>query len=156
MKCPFCGHADSNVRETRAADDNASIRRRRECPECGARFTTFERAQLRELMVVKSDGTRQLFDREKLIRSMSVALRKRPVGPEQIEKAADSIQRQLETMGEAEIKARDVGAKVMAALASLDQVAYVRYASVYKDFREASDFNEFLDDLESLREGVKH
>lgn len=107
-------------------------------------------------MILKSDGTRQPFDREKLIRSMSVALRKRPVTPEQIEKAADSIQRQLETMGESDIKTGDIGARVMAALANLDQVAYVRYASVYKNFREASDFNEFLDDLEQLREGVKH
>lgn len=152
MKCPFCGHTDSNVRDSRQADDGASIRRRRECPECSARFTTFERVQLRDLFIVKADGSRQPFDREKLIRSMSIALRKRPVSVEQIEKIADSIQRQLETMGDTEITTSIVGEKVMRALAGLDQVAYVRYASVYKDFRETSDFNEFLDDLGKLRE----
>lgn len=157
MKCPFCGHTDSNVRDSRQADDGASIRRRRECPECSARFTTFERVQLRDLFIVKADGSRQPFEREKLIRSMSIALRKRPVTPEQIEKIADSIQRQLETMGDTEITTSIVGEKVMRALAGLDQVAYVRYASVYKDFRETSDFNEFLDDLGKLREDrVKH
>ncbi len=155
MKCPFCAHADSNVRDSRSADDGASIRRRRECPECGARFTTYERVQLRDLMILKSDGTKQPFEREKLVRSMLIALRKRPVTQEQIEKAVDSIQRQLETMGESDITTRDIGAKVMAALGHLDQVAYIRYASVYKDFRETSDFNEFLDDLDKLREDVK-
>ncbi len=155
MKCPFCNNADSNVRDSRQADDGASIRRRRECPECTARFTTFERVQLRDLTIIKSDGSRKQFDREKLIRSMSIATAKRPVATEQIEKIADSIQRQLETMGEAEITTAIVGEKVMRALAGLDQVAYVRYASVYKDFRETTDFNEFLDDLGKLRE-TKH
>lgn len=155
MKCPFCGNTDSNVRDSRQADDGASIRRRRECPECSARFTTFERVQLRDLMILKSDGTRQPFQREKLIRSMSIATAKRPVASEQIEKIADSIQRQLETMGDAEITTVMVGEKIMRALAAVDQVAYVRYASVYKDFRETSDFNEFLDDLGKLRE-TKH
>jgi len=155
MKCPFCGNTDSNVRDSRQADDGASIRRRRECPECSARFTTFERVHLRDLSILKSDGTRQAFQREKLIRSMSIATAKRPVASEQIEKIADSIQRQLETMGDAEITTVMVGEKIMRALAAVDQVAYVRYASVYKDFRETSDFNEFLDDLGKLRE-AKH
>lgn len=155
MKCPFCNNADSNVRDSRQADDGASIRRRRECPECSARFTTFERVQLRELFILKADGSRKPFDREKLIRSMSIASAKRPVTAEQIEKIADSIQRQLETMGDSDITTQSIGEKVMRALAGLDQVAYVRYASVYKDFRETSDFNEFLDDLGKLRE-TKH
>lgn len=155
MKCPFCGNTDSNVRDSRQTDDGASIRRRRECPECGARFTTFERVQLRELMVLKSDGKRQPFEREKLIRSMSVALRKRPINTEQIEKIADSIQRQLETMGDQDITTHDIGELVMRGLASLDQVAFIRYASVYRDFRNITDFNAFMEDLDKRRGGEK-
>ncbi len=152
MKCPFCGNGDSSVRDSRQTDDGSSIRRRRECPECAARFTTFERVQLRDLIVLKADGEQQPFDRSKLLRSMSIALQKRPVKLDQIEKIADSIQRQLETLGEAEITTQMIGAKVMQSLAALDQIAYVRYASVYKNFEETSDFNEFLDDINKLRE----
>lgn len=151
MKCPFCGNTDSNVRDSRQTDDGASIRRRRECPECGARFTTFERVHLRDLMVLKADGKRQPFEREKMIRSMSVALRKRPINAEQVEKIADSIQRQLETMGDQDITTHDIGELVMRGLASLDQVAFIRYASVYRDFRNITDFNAFLEDLDKLR-----
>lgn len=152
MKCPFCGHLDTNVRDSRQTEDGSSIRRRRECPACSARFTTFERAQLRDLIVLKSDGDRQPFEREKILRSMSIALRKRPVKGEQIEKIADSIQRQLETQGDSEITTQLIGEKVMRALAGLDQIAYVRYASVYKNFKETNDFNEFLDEINQMRE----
>lgn len=154
MKCPFCAHTDTSVRDSRQTDDGSSIRRRRECPECAARFTTFERVQLRDLVVLKADGEQQPFDRSKLVRSMSISLQKRPVKIEQIEKIADSIQRQLETMGDTDITTTMIGEKVMRALASLDQIAYVRYASVYKNFKETSDFNEFLDDINKLREEV--
>jgi transcriptional repressor NrdR len=147
MKCPFCANSDTQVKDSRPSEDNAAIRRRRQCDACGARFTTFERAQLRDLIVVKNDGDKQIFDRDKLVRSLNVALRKRPVEGEQIERAVNSIVRQLESSGETEIPTGKVGELVMAALAKLDQVAYVRYASVYKDFREASDFNEFLETL---------
>lgn len=153
MKCPFCGHTESNVRDSRQTEDGSSIRRRRECPACSARFTTFERAQLRDLIVLKSDGDRQPFEREKILRSMSIALRKRPIKSDQIEKIADSIQRQLETTGESEITTQLIGEKVMRALAGLDQIAYVRYASVYRNFKETNDFNEFLDEINQLREG---
>ncbi len=147
MKCPFCANSDTQVKDSRPSEDNAAIRRRRQCDACGARFTTFERAQLRDLIVVKNDGDKQVFDRDKLVRSLNVALRKRPVESEQIERAVNSIVRQLESSGETEIPTGKVGELVMLALAKLDQVAYVRYASVYKDFREASDFNEFLETL---------
>jgi transcriptional repressor NrdR len=144
MRCPFCGFEDTQVKDSRPTDDRASIRRRRLCPNCAARFTTFERVQLRELTVVKKDGERQPFDRDKLARSLFIALRKRPVEPERIERVINSIVRQLESSGESEIPSEQVGGLVMEALAQLDQVAYVRFASVYRNFREAKDFGEFI------------
>lgn len=147
MRCPFCNNDDTQVKDSRPTDDNSAIRRRRSCQQCGARFTTFERIQLRELTVVKTTGQHEPFDREKLIYSLRLALRKRPVTAEQIETVTSSIVRQLETMGESEIPSQRIGELAMSALAHLDTVAYVRYASVYKDFREASDFNEFVQSL---------
>jgi transcriptional repressor NrdR len=147
MRCPFCGNDDTQVKDSRPTEDNSAIRRRRVCSQCGARFTTFERVQLRELIVVKSNGDREPFDRDKLVRSMRIALRKRPVEPDKLERVINSIVRQLESSGESEVPAKQVGEMAMQALATLDQVAYVRYASVYRNFREASDFNEFLDHL---------
>ena len=144
MRCPFCGCLDSQVKDSRSSEDGAAIRRRRLCPECGGRFTTFERGQLRELTIVKRSGRRNPFDREKLIRSISIALRKRPVDPERVERMVSGIIRQLESMGETEIGSQVVGEMVMKALKSLDEVAYVRYASVYRDFRETNDFAKFL------------
>jgi len=146
MRCPFCGHDESQVKDSRPSEDGAVIRRRRLCPECGGRFTTFERVQLRELTIVKRSGRRAPFDREKLVRSISVALRKRPVEPEQLEQMVSTIVRQLESMGETEIPSNVVGEMVMKALKSLDEVAYVRYASVYRDFRQTQDFAKFLGD----------
>ena len=143
MKCPFCAHEDSQVKDSRPTDDGAAIRRRRQCEGCGARFTTFERIQLREMNVVKSDGRREPFDRAKLERSISVACRKRPVDPARIERLATAIQRQIETSGDSEIAATAVGGMVMDGLKALDSVAYIRFASVYKDFREAKDFEDF-------------
>jgi len=144
MRCPFCGFEDTQVKDSRPTDDRASIRRRRLCPNCAARFTTFERVQLRELTVVKKDGEREPFDRDKLARSLFIALRKRPVEGERIERVINSIVRQLESSGESEIPSEQVGGLVMEALAQLDQVAYVRFASVYRNFREAKDFGEFI------------
>ena len=144
MRCPFCGHDDTNVRDSRPAEDNASIRRRRFCPGCDARFTTFERVQLRDLTVVKSDGQREAFEREKLLRSLRIALRKRPVEADRIEKVVNHIVRQLESSGEHEIPTKAVGEIVMGHLLALDQVAYVRYASVYRDFDAACEFNELV------------
>jgi transcriptional repressor NrdR len=138
MRCPFCGFEDTQVKDSRPTDDRAAIRRRRFCPNCAARFTTFERVQLRELTVVKKNGQREPFERDKLARSIHVALRKRPVEPEKVERVINSMVRQLESSGESEIPL------VMEALASLDQVAYVRFASVYRNFREAKDFGEFV------------
>jgi transcriptional repressor NrdR len=143
MRCPFCGHDDSQVKDSRPTEDNSAIRRRRQCEACGGRFTTFERIQLRELTVVKTEGKREPFEREKLERSLSVACRKRPVDSVQIEKLASGIQRQLETLGESEIESKRIGEFVMAGLKSLDSVAYIRFASVYKDFSEAKDFEDF-------------
>jgi len=147
MRCPFCTNEDSQVKDSRSADDGSAIRRRRECPSCGARFTTFERVQLRDLNVLKNDGSKEPFDREKLIRSLRTPLRKRPVGAEAVERAVNGIVRQLETSADGEVTSSQIGELVMQALANLDQVAYVRYASVYRDFREASDFKDFLGDL---------
>lgn len=144
MRCPFCSHDDTQVKDSRPTEDNSAIRRRRLCPNCGARFTTFERVQLRELTVVKSDGKRQPFDRDKLMRSMQIALQKRPVDAERLERVVNGIVRRLESSGETEIPSKVVGEMVMDALASLDGVAYVRFASVYRNFREASDFGEFV------------
>jgi transcriptional repressor NrdR len=144
MRCPFCGHGESQVRDSRPSEEGASIRRRRSCPQCGGRFTTFERVQLRELTIVKRSGRRAPFDRDKLVRSISVAIRKRPVDPERVERLVNTIVRQLESMGETEIASHVVGEMVMKALKSLDDVAYVRYASVYRDFRHTDDFAHFL------------
>lgn len=144
MRCPFCGELESQVKDSRPSEDGAAIRRRRLCPSCGGRFTTFERVQLRELTIVKRSGRRTPFDREKLIRSMAVALRKRPVEPERVERMVSGIVRQLESLGETEIPSHVVGEMLMKALKSLDEVAYVRYASVYRDFRETQDFARFL------------
>ncbi len=150
MRCPFCSNEETQVKDSRPTEDNASIRRRRSCPECGGRFTTFERIQLRDLMVLKNTGEREPFDREKLLRSMRIPLRKRPVTEEKIDKVVSGIVRQLEAMGD-DITSKQIGELVMQSLAALDQVAYIRYASVYRDFREVSDFNEFLGDIQKLR-----
>ena len=143
MRCPFCSHEASQVKDSRPTEDGSAIRRRRQCEDCGARFTTFERIQLRELTVVKSQSRREPFDRTKLERSVAIALRKRPVPPERIDKLLSSIQRQLETSCESEVSSSTIGEMVMNALKTLDTVAYIRFASVYKDFREARDFEEF-------------
>jgi len=148
MRCPFCGHNDTQVKDSRPTEDNTAIRRRRACPECGARFTTFERVHLRELTVVKANGKREVFEREKMERSMRIALRKRPVEEDRINRVLTSMVRRLETSGETEIPAGQVGELVMEALRSLDSVAYVRFASVYKDFREAKDFEAFIGALD--------
>ena len=147
MKCPFCGVEDTQVKDSRPAEDGAAIRRRRACASCGARFTTFERVQLRDITVLKTDGRRAPFDREKLARSIRVALRKRPVDEDRIERLVNSIQRRLETEGETEIPSRKIGELVMESLRELDQVAYVRFASVYRNFGEAKDFQAFLGEL---------
>jgi len=144
MRCPFCGHDDTQVKDSRPTDDNAAIRRRRSCPSCQSRFTTFERVQIRELVVVKKDGGRAPFDREKLVKSLRIALRKRPVDEEQIERIVNGIHRRLESLGETEVPTKIVGEMVMEVLMDLDKVAYVRYASVYRNFREAKDFEDFL------------
>jgi transcriptional repressor NrdR len=144
MRCPFCGCEDTQVKDSRPTDDRAAIRRRRLCPNCAARFTTFERVQLRELTVIKKDGQREPFERDKLARSIYVSLRKRPVEPERVERVINSIVRQLESSGESDIPSEQIGGLVMEALATLDQVAYIRFASVYRNFREAKDFGEFL------------
>ncbi len=151
MRCPFCGHEDTQVKDSRPTEDNAAIRRRRYCSACGSRFTTFERIQLRELMVVKSSGEKVPFDRDKLLRSLKIALRKRPVEDERIERLVNSIQRRLETLGENEIPTKVVGEMVMDQLKELDPVAYVRFASVYRNFREAKDFEEFVGKLGDTR-----
>ncbi|MDG2205994.1 MAG: transcriptional regulator NrdR [Alphaproteobacteria bacterium] len=150
MRCPFCGHSDSQVKDSRPTEDNAAIRRRRFCPECGSRWTTFERVQLRELTVVKKEGEKAPFDREKLARSLRIALRKRPVKAERIERIVNSIQRQLEASGESEIPTKAIGQMVMENLKDLDQVGYVRFASVYRNFREAKDFEDFVENLGEL------
>lgn len=144
MKCPFCGHLESQVKDSRPSEDGAAIRRRRSCPECNGRFTTFERVQLRELIILKRSGRRSPFDREKLMRSIAVAIRKRQIDPERVERMVSGIVRQLESRGETEIDSSVVGELVMKALKALDEVAYVRYASVYRDFRETQDFARFL------------
>ena len=144
MRCPFCGHDDTQVKDSRPTEDNTSIRRRRFCQSCGARFTTFERVHLRELTVVKKSGQRVPFDRDKLERSMRIALRKRPVDPERVDRVISGIVRRLESSGETEIAVGQIGETVMDALANLDPVAYVRFASVYRNFREAKDFGDFI------------
>jgi len=154
MRCPFCGHLESQVKDSRPSEDGAAIRRRRLCPECGGRFTTFERVQLRELTILKRSGRRTPFERDKLARSIAVAIRKRPIDPERVERMISSITRQLESMGETELPSSAVGELVMAQLKALDDVAYVRYASVYRDFRETQDFAQFLS-AEGLSEATE-
>ena len=148
MRCPFCGHDDTQVKDSRPADDNAAIRRRRSCGNCGQRFTTVERVQLRELIVAKADGRRVAFDRDKLARSVRIALRKRPVDQERIELIVNGIVRQLEASGDSEVPSSQIGELVMETLKTVDAVAYVRFASVYRDFREARDFETFLGSLD--------
>ncbi|WP_112663584.1 transcriptional regulator NrdR [Microvirga flavescens] len=147
MRCPYCGSLDTQVKDSRPTDDASAIRRRRICPDCGGRFTTFERVQLRELFVLKKSGRRVPFDRDKLERSVEVALRKRPVDPERVERMVNGIVRQLESQGEPEVPSEMVGELIMEGLKGLDDIAYVRFASVYKDFRNAKDFEEILDKL---------
>jgi len=143
LRCPYCGHEDSQVKDSRPTDDGAAIRRRRQCEGCAARFTTFERIQLRELTVVKSEDRREPFDRDKLARSVAIACRKRPIEPVRFERLISGIQRQLETGGDSEVTSKRIGELVMEGLRGLDSVAYIRFASVYKDFAEARDFREF-------------
>jgi transcriptional repressor NrdR len=153
MRCPFCNSEDTQVKDSRPSEDGTAIRRRRYCPDCGGRFTTFERVQLRELTVVKRSGRRVPFDRDKLMRSVQVALRKRPVDPERVERLVSGIVRRLESLGESDIKSETIGKLIMEALKVLDDVAYVRFASVYKNFREAKDFEELLGELTGEGEG---
>ena len=147
MRCPFCGSDDTQVKDSRPTEDNATIRRRRYCPSCGSRFTTFERVQLRELTVVKKDGDKAPFDRDKVMRSLKIALRKRPVGDDKIARVVNGIQRRLEPLGETEIPTKVVGEMIMDNLRDLDAIAYVRFASVYRNFRETKDFEEFIGEL---------
>ncbi|MGE4526930.1 MAG: transcriptional regulator NrdR [Rhodospirillaceae bacterium] len=144
MRCPFCGNDDTQVKDSRPTEDNSAIRRRRSCPSCGSRFTTFERVQIREMIVVKKDGRRTPFDRDKLARSIQVAVRKRAVDQERIERLVTVIQRRLESSGETEVASEHIGEMVMEALLALDPVAYIRFASVYKNFREVKDFEELV------------
>lgn len=153
MRCPFCGHDASQVKDSRPTDDGAAIRRRRQCEGCAARFTTFERIQLRELTVVKSEERREPFDREKMLRSIAIAARKRPIEPVQLERLVSGIQRQLETGGDAEVSAKRIGEMVMEGLKGLDSVAYICFASVYRDFSEARDFEEFAGTVEEAARG---
>ncbi|TAJ73135.1 MAG: transcriptional repressor NrdR [Phenylobacterium sp.] len=154
MRCPFCGHDETQVKDSRPSEDGAAIRRRRLCPACEGRFTTFERVQLRELTILKRSGRRTPFDRDKLARSLSIALRKRPVEPERVERMISAIVRQLESMGETELPSSTIGELIMKHLKQLDDVAYVRYASVYRDFKETDDFAKFLG-AEGLSEAVE-
>jgi len=154
MRCPYCGATDTQVKDSRPTEDDNAIRRRRNCVECGGRFTTFERVQLRELTVLKRSGRRVPFDRDKLVRSVQVALRKRPVEPERVERMISGIVRQLESRGEQEIPAEEIGRLVMDGLKNLDAVAYVRFASVYRDFREAKDFETFVGELAEDKAGT--
>jgi transcriptional repressor NrdR len=147
MRCPFCNHEDTQVKDSRPSEDGSSIRRRRFCPACNSRFTTFERVQLRELTVVKSNNERRLFDRDKIARSMAIALRKRPVDADNVEMAINRIVQKLESEGESDIPTRRIGALVMDELKKLDAVAYIRYASVYRDFGSVDDFENFVDKL---------
>ena len=147
MRCPFCGNLDSQVKDSRPAEDNVAIRRRRYCPACGGRFTTYERVQLRDLVVVKSTGRREDFDRDKMARSIRIAMQKRPVAPDRIETMSSGIVRRLESTGETDIPSKLIGEIVMEALSRIDNVAYVRFASVYKNFQNADDFDKFVSEL---------
>jgi transcriptional repressor NrdR len=151
MRCPYCSNEDTQVKDSRPTEDNTSIRRRRFCTACGGRFTTFERVQLRELTIIKTNGRRVPFERDKLMRSVQIAMRKRPVEPERVERMVSGIVRRLESMGESEILSREVGELVMKGLASIDTVAYVRFASVYKNFHEAKDFEDILGEISGPR-----
>ena len=153
MRCPYCMNADTQVKDSRPTEENTVIRRRRVCPDCGGRFTTFERIQLRELTIIKNTGRKVPFDRDKLMRSVQIALRKRPVEPERIERMVSGIVRRLENLGESEVPAKLVGELVMEGLYALDQVGYVRFASVYRNFREAKDFEEFLGEMSIQSDG---
>ena len=148
MRCPFCGNEDTQVRDSRPTEEASSIRRRRQCLACGGRFTTFERIQMRDLTVVKRSGRRTPFDRDKLMRSVQIAIRKRDIDPEKIERMVTGIIRQLESTGESDIPSNLIGSLIMAALRELDMVAYVRFASVYKNFKEAKDFEQFIGNLD--------
>ncbi|MBB4857145.1 transcriptional repressor NrdR [Novosphingobium chloroacetimidivorans] len=150
MRCPFCAHEDSQVKDSRPTEDNTSIRRRRQCGSCGARFTTFERVQLREITVIKTDGSRQPFDRSKIEQSVSLACRKRSVERDKIDRLVSGVQRQVETMGESEVSSLAIGEMVMDGLRQLDSVAYIRFASVYRDFSEARDFEEFASTVRGI------
>ena len=153
MRCPFCAYDNSQVKDSRPTEDNTAIRRRRQCDSCGARFTTFERVQLREMTVVKSDGTRENFDRTKIEQSVALASRKRGLSQERLDQLVSGIQRQIETMGESEVPAKAIGEMVMEGLRGLDTVAYIRFASVYRDFTEAKDFEDFAS---TVRDAGKH
>ena len=150
MRCPFCAHDDSQVKDSRPSEDNTSIRRRRQCEGCGARFTTFERVHLREVAVVKSDGRREPFDRAKIEQAVSLACRKRPLDQERLDQLVTGIQRQVETSGEAEVTTRQIGELVMEGLRRIDSVAYIRFASVYRDFTDARDFEEFASSVQEI------
>jgi len=147
MRCPFCANDDTQVKDSRPTEDGGAIRRRRHCSGCGARFTTFERVQLRDLVVVKKGGRREPFDRDKLARSLAIACRKRPIEPERIERLVNGIVRRLESTGESDVQADQIGQLIMEGLQTLDHVAYIRFASVYKEFREAKDFRNVIDAL---------
>ncbi len=147
MRCPFCGNTDTQVKDSRPAEDHAAIRRRRLCPSCGGRFTTYERVQLRDLVVIKKNGKREDFDRDKLARSIRMAMQKRPVEPDRVEQMISGIVRRLESMGDSDIDSDQIGAIVMDTLARIDTVAYVRFASVYKNFQAADDFEDFVHEL---------
>ena len=153
MRCPFCAFESSQVKDSRPTEDNTAIRRRRQCDGCGARFTTFERVQLREITVVKSDGTRETFDRSKIDQSVALASRKRGIPQERLDQLVSGIQRQIETLGESEVQAKAIGEMVMEGLRALDSVAYIRFASVYRDFTDAKDFEEFAS---TVRDAGKH
>lgn len=150
MRCPFCAHDDSQVKDSRPTEDNTAIRRRRQCDSCGARFTTFERVQLREIVVVKSDGSREGFDRTKIEQSVSLACRKRAIAQERLDQLVSGVQRQIETLGESEVAAKAIGQMVMEGLRGLDSVAYIRFASVYREFTEAKDFEEFAGNVRDI------
>ncbi len=154
MKCPFCGKEDTIVKDSRTTDDNSAIRRRRECSECGSRFTTFERVQLRELTVVKKNGEKAPFDRDKLYRSIELAVSKRPISAERVDKIVNYIQRSFESSGESEITTEAIGEAVMDALLRLDHIAYIRFASVYKEFKEVKDFEDFVETIDKLAKPV--
>jgi transcriptional repressor NrdR len=153
VRCPFCAFDNSQVKDSRPTEDNTAIRRRRQCDSCGARFTTFERVQLREITVVKSDGTRETFDRSKIDQSVSLACRKRGIAQERLDQLVSGVQRQIETMGESEVPAKAIGEMVMEGLRGLDTVAYIRFASVYRDFTEARDFEEFASTVRDAGKG---